>query len=143
MPAAYSIDLRKRVVDAVVAGATVRQVAERFGVSVSSVVKWRLRARATGSPAPKPMGGKRHDRLAGERIWILTRIVDKPDLTLRELVGELERIRGLRVARDTLWRMLSQENLTFKKNADCPGAIATRREAAQRALDQALSAYPP
>ena len=89
MPAAYSIDLRERVVAAVLSGATVREVASRFEVSVSSVVKWAQRARATGSAAPKPMGGKRHDRLAGHRTWILMRIVDQPDLTLNELVVEL------------------------------------------------------
>lgn len=115
MPASYSIDLRRRVVEAVFAGASVREAAERFGVSVASAVKWSQRARATGSPAPKPMGGKRHDRLADERIWILARIVDKPDLTISELVAELQAVRGIRVARDTVWRLLRRENLTFKK----------------------------
>lgn len=138
MPAAYSVDLRKRVVEAVLCGATVREAASRFGISVASAVKWSQRARATGSSAPKPMGGKRHDRLAGHRAWILKRIVDKPDLTLNELVAELEELRGLRVARDTLWRMLRRENLTFKKNSDRDRTCAARRAAAQRALDQAL-----
>ena len=141
MPAAYSLDLRKRVVDAVLSGASVREAAGRFGVSVASAVKWSQRARATGSVAPRPMGGKRHDRLAGERNWILARIVEKPDLTLSEIVAELQAVRGIRVARDTVWRMLRRENLTFKKNADRDGALAARREAAQKALDQALSAH--
>lgn len=35
-----SNDLRERVVSAVLAGETCRAVAARFGVSVSSVVKW-------------------------------------------------------------------------------------------------------
>ena len=141
MPAAYSLDLRTRVVHAVLAGASARAASVRFGVSVSSVVKWSQRARASGSPAPKAMGGKRHDRLAGERHWILARIVEKPDLTLSEIVAELQAVRGIRVARDTVWRMLRRENLTFKKNADRVGALAARREAAQRALDQALSPH--
>ena len=36
----YSSDLRERVVRAHLAGEPVRQVAARFGVSVSSVPKW-------------------------------------------------------------------------------------------------------
>ena len=40
-----SIDLRERVVAAVVGGASCRGVATRFGVAVSSVVKWSLRYR--------------------------------------------------------------------------------------------------
>ncbi|MGE4063133.1 MAG: helix-turn-helix domain-containing protein, partial [Rhodospirillaceae bacterium] len=40
-----SLDLRKRVVARVEAGDSCRAVAARFGVSVSSVVKWSQRKR--------------------------------------------------------------------------------------------------
>lgn len=140
MPAPCSIDLRRRVVAAVEDGATVRSVAERFGVAVSSVVKWHQRARATGTPHAKPMGGVRRNRLGAERVWILSRIVEKPDLTLRELLAELH-ARGVTVALNTLWLMLRREGLTFKKNADRERAYEARRRAAQSALDQALSAH--
>lgn len=135
------MDLRRRVVAAVEDGASVRSVAERFGVTVSSVVKWHRRTRETGAPDPKPMGGVRRDRIGAERIWVLARIVEKPDLTLRELLAELH-VRGVTVALTTLWRMLRREGLTFKKNADCERACEARRRAAQSALDQALSAHP-
>ena len=59
MPRAYSLDLRERVVGLVASGEPCRAVAELFDVSVASVVKWSQRARATGSAAAKPMGGKR------------------------------------------------------------------------------------
>ena len=52
MARAYSLDLPKRVVAAVASGQTCRAVAERFGVSVASVVKWSQRFRATGSVGP-------------------------------------------------------------------------------------------
>ena len=45
----YSNDLRKRVVRAHLAGKTIRSVATRFGVSVSSVPKWVALWRDTGS----------------------------------------------------------------------------------------------
>ena len=40
MPKAYSGDLRERVIDAVEAGASRREAAERFEISVASAVKW-------------------------------------------------------------------------------------------------------
>jgi transposase len=46
MVRSYSLDLRERVVAAAEAGQSCRAVANRFGVSGSSVVKWRQRARA-------------------------------------------------------------------------------------------------
>ena len=45
MPKAYSGDLRERVIEAVETGASRREAAERFEVSVSSAVKWLQRWR--------------------------------------------------------------------------------------------------
>ena len=84
----YSLDLRERVV-AAAAGQSCRAVAKRFGVSVSSVVKWRQRARATGSAAAKPMGGRRPILLAGQRAFILERIALEPHISIRALQAEL------------------------------------------------------
>ena len=115
MPAPYSLDLRKRVVAAVEAGDSCRTVADRFSVGISSVVRWSQRARATGSPAAKAMGGKRPFALSSERAWLLARIEEKPDLTLHALLGKL-RERGIVVCCDTLWRFLKREGISFKKN---------------------------
>jgi transposase len=111
----YSLDLRERVVASVAHGQPCREVAELFDVSVASVVKWSQRARATGSAAAKPMGGKRPYLLENERDWLLTRLADKPDLTLQALLGELGE-RGVVVSCDTLWRFLKREGISFKKN---------------------------
>ena len=54
----YSMDLRKRVVDAVeVGGLSCHQAAAQFGVGVSTVIVWVRRLRETGSVAPGQMGG--------------------------------------------------------------------------------------
>ena len=45
----YCNDLRQRAVDGVISGQNMRVVAKRFGVAVSSVVKWHQRYRQTGS----------------------------------------------------------------------------------------------
>jgi transposase len=64
-------------------------VAELYDVSVASVVKWSQRARATGSAAAKPMGGRRPYPLEGERDWLLARLAEKPDLTVLALQESL------------------------------------------------------
>ena len=43
----------------------------------------------SGSPAAKPMGGKRPRKLVDERDWLLSRLAEKPDLTLHALLDEL------------------------------------------------------
>jgi len=75
-------------VAAVAAEQSCRSVAKTFMVSVASVVKWSQRQRALGSPAALKMGGHRPYLVARERDWVLSRIAEKPDLTLRALLKE-------------------------------------------------------
>ena len=110
----YSLDLRKRVVAAVTSGKTCRSVAATFGVSVASVVKWSQRFRATGTAAAKPMGGRRPVLLAGQRAFILDRIEQVPNLSLRALGAELAE-RGIVVSYGAVWSFVHREGLSFKK----------------------------
>jgi transposase len=129
----YSLDLRERVVAAVDAGESCRAVAERFAVSVSSVVKWAQRQRATGSAAALPMGGRRRFALADERDWVLARLAEAPDITLRALARELTE-RGVVVSYFAVWHFCAREGLTFKKNAARKRAGPPRRGAKARTL---------
>ncbi|HEY3911498.1 MAG TPA: helix-turn-helix domain-containing protein, partial [Stellaceae bacterium] len=106
---------RDRVVAAVASGRTCRAVAALFGVSVASVVKWSQRFRATGSAAAAKMGRRRPLRLADERDWLLARIAEKPDLTLRAVMAELAE-RGTPASYGAVWRFLAREGITFKKS---------------------------
>jgi transposase len=110
----YSEDLRIRVVGRVEAGHSVREVAKTFGVSVASVVKWSQRKRQTGSLAAKRMGSRQLRSLAAQRDWMLARIADKPDVTLRELVAELNARVGA-TSYGSVWRLLRDEGISFKK----------------------------
>jgi transposase len=129
----YSLDLRERVVAAVAAGESCRAAAERFAVSVSSVVKWAQRRRATGSAAALPMGGRRRFALADERDWVLARLAEAPDITLRALARELAE-RGVVVSYFAVWHFCAREGLTFKKNAARKRTGSPRRGAKTRAL---------
>jgi len=110
----YSQDLRDRVVSSVASGRTCRATATLFGVSVASVVKGSQRWRASGSAAAKQMGGWRQLRLQREREWLLARIAEKPDLTLRAVVAELAE-RGTPASYGAVWRFFKHEGITFKK----------------------------
>ena len=109
----YSNDLRERVVAAVARGETCREVAALFSISVASVVKWSQRWRATGSVAAKPMGGRKLI-LLGEREWLLGRLAESPDVTLRGLQAELAE-RGVTVSHNAIWKLFAVEGISFKK----------------------------
>jgi transposase len=114
MSRAYSLDLRERVVAAVAAGESCRAVAATFKVSVASVVKWSQRFRSTGSAAARPLGGNRPYALAGERDWLLRRLAEQPDVTLRALLAELA-ARGIQVSYYAVWHFFEHEGISFKK----------------------------
>ncbi|HEX3524658.1 MAG TPA: hypothetical protein VHT52_21545, partial [Stellaceae bacterium] len=99
----------------VASGCTCRATAALFGVSVASVVKWSQRWRATGSAAAKPMGGRRPLQLEGAREWLLARIAEKPDLTLRAVMAELSE-RGTPASYGAVWRFFKHEGVSFKKS---------------------------
>ena len=114
-----SNDLRERVVGAIAAGESCRSVAARFGIAVSSAVKWAQRYRASGSVAPGKMGGHRKRILEPHRAFIVERINQTSHLTLHGLKAELA-ARGVQVSHDTVWQFLRREGLRFKKNAVRP-----------------------
>ena len=111
----YSHDLRDRVIGSVASGRTCRATAALFGVSVASVVKWSRRWRTSGSAAAKRMGGWKQLLLKSEREWLLARIAERPDLTLRAVVAELAE-RGTPASYGAVWRFFKRERISFKKS---------------------------
>ena len=133
MPKAYSGDLRERVIDAVETGASRREAAERFEVSVSSAIKWLQRWRESRSAAPKPRGGSISplEEFAAE---ILALVAEQPDLTLVETVAELRK-RRIKTSRSSLWRFLDRHNITLKKKPASCRTAASRCGASAPTLD--------
>jgi transposase len=101
MGAPYSVDLRERVAAAIAGGMSCRSAAAHFSIGESTAIRWARRVRETGSPAPMPVGGRRTFVLAEEAEWLKARFAEKPDITLTELLAELNaRHRG-----QLLWRV--------------------------------------
>ena len=114
MPKPYSLDLRERVVDAVVTGASRREAAEQYGLSPSVVVLWMQRWEATGSVEAKPVGGS-ISPLEDHAEFLLDLAAEQPDATLDEIVAALAKA-GIAGSRTAVWRFYERHEVTFKKN---------------------------
>jgi transposase len=116
MAKALSVDLRRRVVDAVEAGASCRSAAARFGVSVSSAIRFVARARTRGTLEPDKRGGnQRSHRIDAHRDLILSWIAETPDLTLAEVAERLDGAVGYRPLPSIVCRFFQRHGVTRKK----------------------------
>lgn len=117
VPAAYSIDLRKKVAEAVARGdRTQGEVARDMGVGVATVVRvWRM-ARTTGVlPGKRQPPSSRRRALDEDGDAKLKELVaNTPDATEHELTDDLAAA-GFVVSRSSVNRALRRLGLTRKK----------------------------
>jgi transposase len=134
--ATYSQDLRQRVIDCVERKeGSLRQIAQRFVVSLSFIVRLLQLQRRTGALDPKPPAGGRHPALGPdgwERLQELVRL--QPDATLKELRQRL----GVSCSLTAIWRALEKLRLSRKKKVlhaderDRPETQEKRRDFCER-----------
>lgn len=116
MAKALSVDLRRRVIEAVEAGMSRRSAAERFGVSAASAVRWHQQFKATGTVSPRKQGGdRRSKRIEAYGAFIVETITNQADITLAELQARLSAQHDVHFAIGTLWRFFKRRRITFKK----------------------------
>ncbi len=115
---AYSIDLRQKIIDVYEQEEiSQRQLAQRFCVALSFVVKLLRQYRATGKIAPKPFNGGVKLKLSPDDLIVLTDLIEQNnDATLDELCQMLHHKRGINISRATMGRMTQRLKLTRKKN---------------------------
>ena len=102
----FSVDLRDRVVAAVDSGLSRRKAADRFGVSISSAIRWTSLRRRTGDVRPKRQGGdKRSARIEAHAPLILDLVEAQRDMTLVALRARLAE-QGIAVAVSPLRAMV-------------------------------------
>lgn len=116
MPKPYSDDLRVRVVETIADGATREEVAERLGVSLSSVGRFVRLARETGSVSAAKFGGYKGYALAAHEERVRRLVTEQPDMTLAELRARLARAK-VTVSQSSIFRYLRHLKLTFKKKS--------------------------
>ena len=137
MPRSYSVDLRKRVIEAVETGASRHAAAEEFGISASSAIKWLQRWNESGSCTPRPRGGS-VSPLDRHRERILALVAAQPDLSLDEIVTQLRK-RRIGTTDSSLSRFFQRHGITFKKKESAGGGAGPRR---RRPGTAALDARP-
>ena len=136
----YSEDLRARVIAAAQDGATIPEIAEQLGVSVSSVVRFRRLHRETGSVSPAKFGGYKGYALAAHEELVRQLMTEQPDMTLAELKAVLV-TEKVKVAQSSISRFLHHLNLRFKKkSAGRRAGPAGRRRRTQGLAEAAAKA---
>lgn len=115
----YSADLRKRVLSAYSdRQGSMRQLAERFIVSLTFVFDVIKNFRQNGHISPKPHGGGNKPAINEEGCKIISEIIDKkPDMTLKELCEYYEDVSGKKVSKSAMDRTLKKMKITRKKKS--------------------------
>lgn len=113
----YSLDLREKIISTYEAGNTsIRQVAERFQVSKTTVQALLKRKQTTGTLQPTRAGGGKASQLAGYEQDIAAMVEQHQDYTLADYCEYWQDKTGVRVSQSTMCRFLQKQQLTIKKN---------------------------
>ena len=132
----YSVDLRERVVRAVLIGTPRDDVAARFTVSLPTIERWLRLKRETKSLAPKPVPGPVAVKTNAVVAALPERLGTHADATLEAHCAWWAEQSGVEVSTATMSRALARLGWTQRKDAD---GDRTRRGQA-RCLGQARRA---
>ena len=122
-----SDDLRMRVVRAIDEGLSRRAAAARFGVSVSSAVRWMSDYLAEGRYCPKAQGGdRRSGRIEAQADFLMMAIDEAPDITLAELRDRLIEERGEAFAVSTIHGFFRRHGVSYKKRLRTPASRSAK-----------------
>src|SRR6188508_3310613 len=111
-----SADFRERLVVALDAGLAPSEAARLFGVDLSTVYRWRRRARRGESLSEKPRSGRppKLDPARYPELRVL--VLAQPDATLPEHASRLAATAGITLSPSHLSRLLRHLGLPLKKS---------------------------
>ena len=101
---AYSKDLRLKVLSAIDRGIPRREVADLFGVSLSTIKRWLKRRRLTGDLNTYKIPGRPSVKGKALRQWLPEQLNSNPDLTLNEHCEAFFDESGVEVSEATMSR---------------------------------------
>jgi transposase len=101
---AYSKDLRLKVLSAIDRGIPRKEVADLFGVSLSTIKRWLKRRYQTGDVDIHKIPGRPSVKGAALRQWLPSQLKFNPDLTLKEHCQAFEDESGVEVSEATMSR---------------------------------------
>ena len=117
---AYSEDLRRKIVDAVRRGASKRETASLFGVSLSSVKRFTRMEREGGSLAPKKPPGRPPKGTDATRKLLEADLAERPAANAPERRRYLERMTGESMSDSTVRRLVKRLGHSRKKDRPSP-----------------------
>jgi transposase len=115
---AYSIDLRQKIIDTYESEVmlTQQQLADRFRVDKSFIIKLLKQYRETGDIAPKPHGGGHKLKTDPSQLVSLIEIVqENNDATLSEYCDLLEEKEQVSISISSMCNLLQRLDLRRKK----------------------------
>ena len=112
----YSADLRERLLGAIDAGLPQVEAARLFGVSVSSIKRWRQQRRKTGSLAARRRTGRCRRIRSEDEAALLAQVAAAPDATLAEHCATWEAVTGISLSTATMSRTLTRLDQPRKKS---------------------------
>ena len=104
---AYSKDLRLKTLAAIDRGIPRKEVAQLFGVSLSTIKRWLKRRRQTGDVNIHKIPGRPAVKGEALREWLPEHLKANPDLTLSEHCEAFEDQTGVEVAEATMSRNIA------------------------------------
>jgi transposase len=113
---AYSLDLRKKIVEAKERGMPTAEVAWTFGVGHSTVKRYSATAREGKPLAPKKRPGSKPKLDEAARKLLEADLEERPAATLPQRREFLARVARVRVSDSTVSRMLGRMGWSRKKD---------------------------
>jgi transposase len=117
MTRAYSLDLRKRVVEAIEAGLSTREAARRFSIGISTSGGWYRTWRSSGSLEPGRQGKPKLSKLDAHATFILALVeTDDRDIPLAE---HLAAEPWVKAGVATVHEFFAKRGITYQEDAAC------------------------
>jgi transposase len=113
---AYSLDLRKKIVEAKQRGTSTSEVARTFGVGVSTVKRYAATAREGRSLTPKKRPGSKPKMDEAAVRLLEADLRERPTATLPQRREFLSGVAGVRVSDSTISRALKRLGWSRKKD---------------------------
>jgi transposase len=113
---AYSLDLRRHLVQAVQLGISKAEAAHVFGVSVRTVDRYLKQRAESGALAAKPIPGRPRQISREQDAQLAAQLRDHPDATLAQHYPLWQQAHGIRVSPATMSRTIQRLGWTWGKS---------------------------
>ncbi len=112
---AYSLDLRRKIPEAIDRGLSQATVAATFGVSTDTIRRYLRRREQTGSVAASPIPGRPAQLGDALDAGLVAQLTAHPDATVAEHCRVWHATTGQTVSEPTMRRAIQRAGWTFKK----------------------------